>query len=339
MSSGSRLTVAKTARYSVFQQHGAASLASQHTPKKQTPKILVGVNYDKEGSSTPPPPPPPPPPPRFPPTERVYMLDTYLMVYEAKVLGVVEDETQGPAVILDKTIFHPQGGGQPSDEGNIVCGPSAMKVHKVRDVGGGVIHHYYGAISGSSFRPPETGQPASLALDSAKRLRHAALHSAGHAVDRAVVEAVGTGVFSPLKGYHFDDSPYVEYRGKLPEGLDKEAFIERLNGELDKVVTADVVTVTKIVDQVKSKAHDNGAAPSPEERAGEGGRGGGGGGGGGVDKYGAATRIVEVAGLSCPCGGTHVGSTRELEGVRATKVKAKKGALRVSYSLVSPRSS
>lgn len=36
---------------------------------------------------------------------------------EAKVLGVVEDETQGPAVILDKTIFHPQGGGQPSDEG------------------------------------------------------------------------------------------------------------------------------------------------------------------------------------------------------------------------------
>lgn len=42
---------------------------------------------------------------------------------EAKVLGVVdEDETQGqgPAVILDKTIFHPQGGGQPSDEGRWV---------------------------------------------------------------------------------------------------------------------------------------------------------------------------------------------------------------------------
>lgn len=72
----------------------------------------------------------------------------------------------------------------------------------------------------------QAGQPASLALDSAKRLRHAALHSAGHAVDRAVVEAVGIGVFSPLKGYHFEDSPYVEYRGKLPEGLDKEAFIE-----------------------------------------------------------------------------------------------------------------
>ncbi|CAN0443996.1 unnamed protein product, partial [Scytosiphon promiscuus] len=35
---------------------------------------------------------------------------------EAKILGVVEDP-QGPAVILDRTVFHPQGGGQPSDQG------------------------------------------------------------------------------------------------------------------------------------------------------------------------------------------------------------------------------
>lgn len=54
--------------------------------------------------------------------------------------------------------------------------------------------------------------------------------------------------------------------------------------------------------------------------------------------HGAATRVVTVAGLSCPCGGTHVGATRQLEGVRVTKVKAKKGTLRVSYSLSSASS-
>lgn len=48
---------------------------------------------------------------------------------------------------------------------------------------------------------------------------------------------------------------------------------------------------------------------------------------------GGAMRIVTVAGLPCPCGGTHVSSTRKLEGVRVTKVKAKKGTLRVSYTL------
>lgn len=79
----------------------------------------------------------------------------------------------------------------------------------------------------------QAGRPASLALDSAKRLRHAVLHSAGHAVDKAVVGAVGAGVFSPLKGYHFDDSPYVEYRGTLPAGLEKDAFIEKVH-MLDK---------------------------------------------------------------------------------------------------------
>lgn len=37
---------------------------------------------------------------------------------EAVVMGVVEDEKQGSALILDRTVFHPQGGGQPSDHGN-----------------------------------------------------------------------------------------------------------------------------------------------------------------------------------------------------------------------------
>lgn len=67
-----------------------------------------------------------------------------------------------------------------------------------------------------------------MSLDSAKRLRNAALHSAGHAVDAAVVGAVGPGVFAPLKGYHFEDSPYVEYRGVLPDGLDKDIFVAKV---------------------------------------------------------------------------------------------------------------
>ncbi|CAB1098855.1 unnamed protein product [Ectocarpus sp. CCAP 1310/34] len=96
------------------------------------------------------------------------------------------------------------------------------------------------------------GRPVSLALDSAKRLRHAVLHSAGHAVDKAVAGAVGAGVFSPLKGYHFDDSPYVEYRGTLPAGLEKDAFIEKCNSELDKLVVANMETVVKMADQVRA---------------------------------------------------------------------------------------
>ncbi|CAN0443394.1 unnamed protein product, partial [Discosporangium mesarthrocarpum] len=46
-----------------------------------------------------------------------------------------------------------------------------------------------------------------------------------------------------------------------------------------------------------------------------------------------ALRVVTVAGGSCPCGGTHVRSTGELRGAKVTKVKAKKGCLRVSYTV------
>lgn len=39
---------------------------------------------------------------------------------EATLLGIVRDEKQGTAIILDRTIFHPQGGGQPSDQGKLI---------------------------------------------------------------------------------------------------------------------------------------------------------------------------------------------------------------------------
>ncbi|CAM9736932.1 unnamed protein product [Scytosiphon promiscuus] len=394
MSAGSGLTLIKTARFSVLGRSSSVDIdAGKQVEKRQ---IISHPSPSAMSTSTTPP---------FPPTERIYMLDTYQMAAEAKILGVVEDP-QGPAVILDRTVFHPQGGGQPSDQGTITCESCTVSVSMVRDVGG-VIHHF-GAISGASAVPSspcspprpdvsaegrnypgllqsrsggrglescrhmsnrvkdgfwcnvnKAGEPASLALDSAKRLRHAALHSAGHAVDRAVVGAVGAGVLSPLKGYHFDDSPHVEYRGVLPQGLEKDAFVEKLNAEIDKLVAADVETLVEVIDEgvtrpyflcfshvsvtrgsrgpssdggVETAVHaytgraEGGGGPAPAAARARGAAGAG-------NKYGAATRIVTVAGLSCPCGGTHVRSTRDLWGTRVTKVKAKKGTLRISYTV------
>lgn len=101
-------------------------------------------------------------------------------------------------------------------------------------------------------RSKQTGGSATLVLDADKRMLHAALHSAGHAIDHAVLEAVGKGVLKPSKGYHFADSPYVEYEGKLPDGLEKDALIEKARNYAQRfcfVCTSEIHAVVELRDR------------------------------------------------------------------------------------------
>ena len=45
-------------------------------------------------------------------TEKLYYKDAYSKEIEAEVVAV-----SGSSIILDKTIFYPEGGGQPGDSG------------------------------------------------------------------------------------------------------------------------------------------------------------------------------------------------------------------------------
>lgn len=135
---------------------------------------------------------------------------------------------------------------------------------------------------------------------------------------------------------------------QLPE-QQKKQLSDRAVGALCRSLNSQACLLTH--SRALLRGHDGGKAPSPVEgEAARGtekkqvssrgrieGRAVAEGVSGATTYHGAETRIVTVAGLSCPCGGTHVRSTRELEGVRVTKVKAKKSTLRVSYTLVSPQ--
>ena len=68
-------------------------------------------------------------------TEKLYYIDSHLFDFEATVLDCRETET-GWAVLLDKTAFFPEGGGQPADTGFI----DSIPVTDVQEQGGEILH-------------------------------------------------------------------------------------------------------------------------------------------------------------------------------------------------------
>ena len=68
-------------------------------------------------------------------TEKLYYIDSHLFDFEATVLDCRETET-GWAVLLDKTAFFPEGGGQPADAGFI----DSIPVTDVQEQGGEILH-------------------------------------------------------------------------------------------------------------------------------------------------------------------------------------------------------
>ena len=76
------------------------------------------------------------------------------------------------------------------------------------------------------------GDDAFIQIDEATRTRNAKLHSAGHLLDLAVQNLSSFCNYSEYqwegaKGYHFEDGPYVEYKGKYgTSNKKKKAFIK-----------------------------------------------------------------------------------------------------------------
>ena len=71
------------------------------------------------------------------------------------------------------------------------------------------------------------GTKVQVCVDADHRMIHSECHSAGHVIDSAM-ERCGLDL-QATKGYHFLDSPYVEYKGKLPTDKTKDDIIAGLN--------------------------------------------------------------------------------------------------------------
>ena len=121
----------------------------------------------------------------LPATVALYQTDTRLLTSNATVLAVEPlDGGQGWAVVLDQTIFHPQGGGQPADVGTLEGETGApFAVNIVKKGPTGVVRHEGASAAAPAFA---AGSRVRCAVSEPARLLNARVHSAGHLIDVAM---------------------------------------------------------------------------------------------------------------------------------------------------------
>ncbi|AZF41916.1 Metal-dependent hydrolase [Pseudomonas sp. R1-43-08] len=144
-------------------------------------------------------------------TQRLFFTHDHLTA-ELEVLSCTPHAEQF-SVVVQSTIFHPQGGGQPFDTGWL----GDSQVLRVMQEAEHVVHYVN--------QPVEPG-PIAARVDAQRRALHSRLHSAGHLIGNAG-ERLG---WMPIKAHHWPGEGKITFiRGETAQTMDAEALQQQVN--------------------------------------------------------------------------------------------------------------
>lgn len=207
-------------------------------------------------------------------TEALYQKDGHKYTHTAPIstiqpLSSLPEDTQSlfkpppegtsdPHIITTpSTIFHAQGGGQPSDTGTITAGACTFTVHQVRRAAPSILH--MGTFSDDARFTPE--EPAHQHIDTAKRMLHSRIHTAGHVIGLAAAALRRSGALAADvvdgKASHYPGAAFVEFVGLIPGTL--KAAIQT---QTDELVARDLPVRIHFWDEARARAHCTGVLES-----------------------------------------------------------------------------
>ncbi|QNM96236.1 alanyl-tRNA editing protein [Chitinimonas koreensis] len=221
-------------------------------------------------------------------TELLFRDDAYLRECEAVVTAVDER-----GVRLDRTVFYPNGGGQPGDSGRLLRQDgSALRIANTVK-GDGLDEVIHVPAEGEAL--PAPGEPVRLVLDWDRRYAHMRYHTALHLLC-AVVAAPVTG------GQVAADKARLDFAVEM-DALDKDAIEAGLNALVRAGHAVDARWIADAeLDANPGLVKTMSVAPP---------RGHG------------RVRLIEVAGADLqPCGGTHVRNTAEIGPLVVQKIRS-----------------
>lgn len=154
----------------------------------------------------------------------LYLEDSYIKEMDATILEVLPEGEGRWRVLLDKTVFYPMGGGQPTDQGILKNGTWQGNVYQVM-MKDGEIWHYVDSLTALVV-----GSTAHGVINWDRRYKNMRVHSAGHVVDFALYQlGYSPKELVPTKGDH-GKKPFILYTGTLGNDISKE--LEEKSNEL-----------------------------------------------------------------------------------------------------------
>jgi len=225
-------------------------------------------------------------------TKPLFREDAYLKSAPARVLA----HTERGGVVLDQSLFYPNGGGQPGDGGVLrFAGGEMVVATTLKGEGAQIV-----LVPGEGAALPEIGAEVEQVLDWAQRHRFMRVHTALHLLSVVIPLPVTGGQISAEKGRLDFDMP------EAPE--DKAALEAQLNALIARDLTVSESWITDAELAAKPELVKTMSVKPPM-------------GAGHVRLVRIGTEAEQID--LQPCGGTHVAHTAEIGPVRLGKIEKK----------------
>ncbi|MHA1636551.1 MAG: alanyl-tRNA editing protein [Candidatus Thorarchaeota archaeon] len=239
-------------------------------------------------------------------TDLLHMRDNYIQEFDAKIMELSEEQ-----IVLDRTAFYPEGGGQVGDQGSLFNSDNRVRISNTVKLDGKIQHLVEGD---HSF---EVGSNITGALDWARRYECMRFHTAQHVLSRYLqihYDAITVGNqitpgksradYSPLESFD------AEMKSEVEMGVNQ---ILAQNLEVRINFMARDVAIKYLEDKGYQIRYLEMVPKSVKE-----------------------FRIITIGDYDySSCAGTHVKNTQEIGGIRIGKSKnVGSGKRRIYFSLI-----
>ena len=239
-------------------------------------------------------------------TEQLYLPDEeYRRAFDARVTDVDDADR---TVVLDRTLFYKEGGGQPPDHGSLSWDSGEARVVDVRKDHGEIRHTVEGDL-------PKEDITVHGELDWERRHAHMRYHTAQHVVSKVVLDEYGA---STAGNQIYADHARIDFAPADFDEQDLRDIEERANALIDRDLPVERANRSRAALEAETPDGRTNLDLIPED----------------VDPL----RAVSIGDIDvCPCGGTHVDGLGELGELEIVE-RASKGAdtVRIEFVLHDP---